>query len=211
MRNATEQEIFWKGEFGNNYIDRNRSSNGVVNNIVLFSKIMERTSNISSVIEFGSNIGQNLKAIQTLLPNVKCSAVEINHKAAEILRNDPVFEGELEIYETSVLDFESKEKSDFVLTKGILIHINPDDLVKVYQKIYNSSNRYICMVEYYNPFPVTVNYRGNENKLFKRDFAGEFMDIYPDCTLIDYGFQYHRDNHFPQDDATWFLLEKRMV
>ena len=85
MRNATEQEIFWKGEFGNNYIDRNRSSNGVVNNIVLFSKIMERTSNISSVIEFGSNIGQNLKAIQTLLPNVKCSAVEINHKAAEIL------------------------------------------------------------------------------------------------------------------------------
>lgn len=122
MRNATEQEIFWKGEFGNNYIDRNRSSNGVVNNIVLFSKIMERTSNISSVIEFGSNIGQNLKAIQTLLPNVKCSAVEINHKAAEILRNDPFFEGKLEIYETSVLDFESKEKSDFVLTKGILIH-----------------------------------------------------------------------------------------
>jgi spore coat polysaccharide biosynthesis protein SpsF len=27
--------------------------------------------------------------------------------------------------------------------------------------------------------------------------------------LVDYGFAYHRDPNFPQDDITWFLLEKR--
>ena len=90
-----------------------------------------------------------------------------------------------------------------------MIHINPNELNDVYSKLYESSKRYICIVEYYNPTPVTVNYRGNEKLLFKRDFAGEFMDKYSDCKLIDYGFCYHRDNNFMQDDITWFLLEKR--
>jgi spore coat polysaccharide biosynthesis protein SpsF len=53
-----------------------------------------------------------------------------------------------------------------------------------------------------------VNYRGNENRLFKRDFAGELINKF-DMNLIDYGFTYHRDKHFPQDDLTWFLLEKK--
>lgn len=35
------------------------------------------------------------------------------------------------------------------------------------------------------------------------------MDKFPDCQLVDYGFVYHRDNNFSQDDITWFLLEKR--
>jgi spore coat polysaccharide biosynthesis protein SpsF len=64
----------------------------------------------------------------------------------------------------------------------------------------------IC--EYYNPSPVTINYRGHKDRLFKRDFAGEFMDVYKDVELIDYGFSYRRDQKFPQDDITWFLLKK---
>jgi hypothetical protein len=64
----------------------------------------------------------------------------------------------------------------------------------------------IC--EYYNPTPVTVVYRGHRDRLFKRDFAGEMLDKYADLALLDYGFTYHRDANFPQDDANWFLLEK---
>ena len=48
-----------------------------------------------------------------------------------------------------------------------------------------------------------------EEKLFKRDFAGEVLDRFDDLRLFDYGFCYHRDLHFPQDDVTWFLLEKK--
>ena len=54
---------------------------------------------------------------------------------------------------------------------------------------------------------MTVNYRGHDNRLFKRDFAGELIDKFG-LKLRDYGFLYHRDNYFPQDDLTWFLLEK---
>ncbi|HND74014.1 MAG TPA: hypothetical protein PKW10_06205, partial [Saprospiraceae bacterium] len=67
---------------------------------------------------------------------------------------------------------------------------------------------YILIAEYYNPSPVTLNYRGHSNRLFKRDFAGDMLDQYPDLRLIDYGFCYRRDNLFPQDDITWFMLEK---
>lgn len=101
-----------------------------------------------------------------------------------------------------------QNKFDFTLIKGVLIHINPDYLSKVYEILYQSSNRYICVVEYYNPSPVTVNYRGHQDRLFKRDFAGEMLDKFQDLSLIDYGFVYHRDTNFPQDDLTWFLMEK---
>jgi spore coat polysaccharide biosynthesis protein SpsF len=94
------------------------------------------------------------------------------------------------------------------LIKGVLIHINPDMLQVVYEKLYESSSKYILVCEYYNPAPVTINYRGHEDRLFKRDFAGELMEKYTDLTLIDYGFAYKRDPSFPQDDITWFLLSK---
>ena len=91
----------------------------------------------------------------------------------------------------------------------MLIHIHPDHLTTVYDQLYNSSRKYILMAEYYNPSPVSVNYRGHEDRLFKRDFAGEIMDRYSDLKLIDYGFAYHRDPVWPQDDITWFLMEKK--
>lgn len=35
------------------------------------------------------------------------------------------------------------------------------------------------------------------------------MDRHPNVELLDYGFVYHRDNHFPGDDANWFLMETK--
>ena len=68
--------------------------------------------------------------------------------------------------------------------------------------------KYICIAEYYNPSPVALSYRGHSDKLFKRDFAGEFMKQFPDVELVQYGFAYRSDPNFPQDDINWFLLKK---
>ena len=87
--------------------------------------------------------------------------------------------------------------------------MNPDTLRDVYEVVVKIAQRYICLVEYYNPTPVEVSYRGYDKRLFKRDFAGEILDTYPMVKLLDYGFVYHRDANFPQDDVNWFLLEKR--
>jgi spore coat polysaccharide biosynthesis protein SpsF len=94
------------------------------------------------------------------------------------------------------------------LIKGVLIHLNPDILPQVYDKLVKACGRYLLVAEYYNPSPVTINYRGHSDRLFKRDFAGEIMDQHPEMKLKDYGFSYRKDPNFPQDDITWFLMEK---
>lgn len=201
----TEQEKFWSQEFGDEYTHRNQGKISIASNLALFSKILARTQNINSLIEFGANRGLNIEAIKQLMPKIKISAIEINNLAIEKLQQ---IGGEIEIYHQSILNFIPTKVWDFVLIKGVLIHINPDYLKKVYETLYQSSSRYICLVEYYNPTPVEVIYRGHQGKLFKRDFAGEMLEQYLNLHLVDYGFVYHRDRNFPQDDLTWFLLEK---
>ena len=51
-------------------------------------------------------------------------------------------------------------------------------------------------------------YKTEQERFWAGDFAGEIMERYPQLKLIDYGFVYHKDHSFPQDDLTWFLLEK---
>ncbi len=204
----TEQEEFWSGTFGETYIRRNNNQRLLASNIALFSAVLKRTEPIKNMIEFGSNVGLNLKAMKTLIPDLSCAAIEINHQAAEILREDSFFEEGVEVFEGSISEYEPGQRYDFVLIKGVLIHMHPQELEHIYDKLYQSSQRYICMAEYYNPSPVMVRYHGNDNRLFKRDFAGEFLERYPDVKLLDYGFWYHKDPNFPQDDITWFLMEK---
>lgn len=202
----TEQENFWAGSFGNEYINRNISSEYIASNLNFFSKTFKITNKINSLIEFGSNVGMNLKAIQLLFPKIDLFGIEINKEAANQLSK---LIGQNNVFHGSILEFIPIKKYDVALIKGVLIHINPEMLGKVYERLYQSSNKYILICEYYNPSPITINYRGHDNKLFKRDFAGEMLEQYQDLQLIDYGFCYKRDKAFPQDDVTWFLLEKK--
>lgn len=200
-----EQEQFWAGKFGNDYINRNKGADLLASNLSFFSKALKQAGKINSVIEFGANIGCNLMALELLYPNIQKYGIEINEKACEILKT---VTGDQNVFNGPINDFKPRKLYDLVISKGVLIHINPDDLKKVYDKLYHSCRRYILIAEYYNPSPVTINYRGNENKLFKRDFAGEIMDLYHELKLIDYGFIYRNDPVHPQDDITYFLMEK---
>jgi len=205
MNYKTEQEKFWSGEFGDVYIERNKSERLLASNINFFSRSLRTAGLVESVIEFGANIGMNLKALKLLYPNQEQFGVEINQKAADKLSN---LLGKDNIFCGSIFDYQSDKKYMLTLIKGVLIHINPEMLPTVYDALYRYSNKYILVCEYYNPTPIEINYRGHEDKLFKRDFCGEIMDRYPDLRLLDYGFAYKRDPAFSQDDITWFLLEK---
>jgi len=200
-----EQEAFWAGEFGDTYIKRNQGKNLLASNLNFFSKSLLSTNNLNSCIEFGANIGMNLKALQLLYPNIELNAIEINKEAAEELTS---LVNRKNLFQGSISNYDPVRKFDLVITKGVLIHINPDQLMNVYNKLVASSKRYILVAEYYNPSPVAIPYRGHTEKLFKRDFAGEMMDNFSELSLKDYGFVYHRDPTFPQDDISWFLLEK---
>ncbi len=202
----TEQEEFWAGEFGADYVARNKGSGLLASNIAFFSRALRVARPMGHCMEFGANIGMNLRALKLLFPDQDQHALEINAAAAAELATVIPREN---IIQESILNFSPTRTYDLVLTKGLLIHLSPDVLPRIYETLFRATGRYLLICEYYNPRPVRITYRGHSDRLFKRDFCGEFLDLYESLQLLDYGFCYHRDPKFPQDDVTWFLLEKR--
>jgi pseudaminic acid biosynthesis-associated methylase len=202
----TDQEAFWAGSFGTEYIGRNDGGQLLASNLNFFSRALQRAGRIDSCVEFGANIGMNVRALQLLYPQLAARCVEINADAArqlvELVGAGNVFQG-------SIFDYPVASAADLAFTKGVLIHIHPDKLADTYRKLYESSRRWVLVGEYYNPSPVAIPYRGHTDRLFKRDFAGEMLEMFPSLALVDYGFAYRRDPAFAQDDISWFLMEKR--
>ena len=201
---ATEQVDFWAGQFGEDYIIRNKSENLLASNLHFFAKVFATTNYTpTSFLELGANIGMNGRAIKLLFPEASYSGLEINVTAHSQLSKiaDNAILGSIE-------DNINLPLSDVTFTKGVLIHLNPESLTQAYATLYETSKKYILVTEYFNPTPTAINYRGHENKLFKRDFAQEILSKYSDLTLISYGFNYH-GGQFPLDDSSWFLMEKR--
>jgi spore coat polysaccharide biosynthesis protein SpsF len=201
----TEQEAFWAGDFGTDYIRRNQGDQLLAANLAFFAKALSAMQGAESCIEFGANIGMNLRALRLLYPQMRLAGIEINAEAAAELAKAI---GAENVHQGSILDV-APTQCDLALIKGVLIHINPDVLPEVYDKLVATTRRWLLVAEYYNPSPVAIPYRDHADRLFKRDFAGEIMERHPQMQLVDYGFAYRRDPQFPQDDITWFLMEKR--
>ena len=206
MEFKTEQESFWAGEFGTEYIQRNQGDALLASNLNFFTKALRSARDLKTCIEFGANIGMNLKALKLLYPFQEQYGIEININAAKELEKSISMD---RIYNSSILNFHPEKTWDLVLIKGVLIHINPESLQEVYGKLVAASGKYLLVAEYYNQTPVAIPYRGHSDRLYKRDFAGEIMDSFPQMELVDYGFAYQRDPDFPQDDLTYFLLKKK--
>jgi pseudaminic acid biosynthesis-associated methylase len=199
----TEQEHFWKGPEGDEYTKRNADSFRSGRSWV-FGRVLENLPKGASVIEFGANRGLNLEVIDDLRPDLSLSAVEVNGVAIEQL-------GRLGLdnaFHMSMLDWNSDKQYDLSLVMGVLIHVAPDDLPRAYDALYKASKRYILVAEYFNRTPVSIEYRGQKDRLWKRDFASDMLDRFPDLQVVDYQFVWRRDPVAPLDDVTWFLLEK---
>ncbi len=201
--------MFWAGDFGNEYTDRNKGVHHQTSNIFFWSKIIEKTGPIHSCLEIGCNRGMNLNAIKILQPECMTSGIEINSSAAELAarsgHNVVIGSAVDEALEETV----ELPKVNLTISCGVLIHINPCKLPEAYSFLFSHSKEYILISEYFSPRPEEVLYRGHSNKLFKRDFAGEFIDRYThNIRVVDYGFCWNRDPVAPRDNLTWFLFQK---
>ena len=203
----TEQENFWMGNFGDEYIKRNlgeESSEGRDYNYVnQFAKIfLNNRIEIYSSIEVGANIGINLDSLKILFPKCKTFGIEINEKAYSILKTKH------NSFLGSIYEFEEDEQYELSFSRTVLIHQNEKYLKNFYEKLFNLSSKYILIDEYFSPYPVMRQYRNHDNKLFKRDFAKEFWNQFPDLKLVDYGFFWSQDSFTKSDDTNWFLFKK---
>lgn len=195
------QETYWSGPQGSAY--QTRQSLPLANRKAMFSRIMASALGVKSVIEFGAGRGENLQALRQIMPFLNLTGVEINNAAFLELKKvaDLAFHG-------SVIEFPSSGEWDMAMTRGLLIHIPPEELQRAYKSLYQAAKKYICIAEYHSPRFEEIPYHGEMGKLWKGPYAEQMLDRFPDLKVRDYGFIWSRDPLYPQGDVSWFLLEK---
>jgi len=203
------QDAFWTDDYAEAY----RLKNGEFDNELGrqgWAKILAKAELIQKTyLEVGCNIGRNLDQLSILDPGLKPSAIEISPKALEIVRSRHALRQSFcgPAQEASF----AKGEFELVFTCGVLIHVPPEDLLDVMTKMHQWSSKYIVIAEYFNRTPVSIEYQGRPNLLFKRDFGAMFADSF-DVRLVDYGFLWGRIfDAAGFDDITWWLFEKNLT
>lgn len=201
-----EQQNFWANSYAEEYISKNSSFDKKLG-AECWQMMLAKAEGIRSILECGCNIGRNIGLLNEVLPSAKKSIIEISKPAYNYVTShydlDKTFNGAIVDSNFSPAEF------DLVFTMGVLIHIHPDDLVANMRKMYEYSGKYILMGEYFNHTPVMIEYQGEKNKLFKRDFGKLFIDTF-DVALVDYGFLWgHLYDKAGFDAITWWLFEKK--
>ncbi|TMI64955.1 MAG: methyltransferase domain-containing protein [Bacteroidetes bacterium] len=200
-----EQQQFWKEKYASSYIEKNSEFDFAMGTQG-WKEMLKKAGPINSFLECGSNIGRNIGFLSEVYPSAKKSLIEISPTAYEIVTNryspDSSFNGP--IVESNF----SNNSFDLVYTIGVLIHIHPEDLLANMKKMFEYSQKYILIGEYFNRTPVMIEYQGEANKLFKRDFGKLFIENFP-VKLVDYGFLWgHLYDNAGFDDITYWLFEK---
>jgi pseudaminic acid biosynthesis-associated methylase len=201
-----EQETFWRERFAAGYRERNAEFDYDLG-VRGWREMLRKADRIERVLECGSNVGRNIDFLQPCLPAAAKSIIEISPDAFRIVSERQQLE---HAFNGSIVASDlPKNHFDLVFTCGVLIHIHPDDLAANMQKMFEYSRRYVLIGEYFNRTPVSLEYHGEANKLFKRDFGRFFLERFP-VDVVDYGFLWgHVYERAGFDDITWWLFQKR--
>jgi pseudaminic acid biosynthesis-associated methylase len=202
----TEQERFWATTYAEEYIQRNREFDHELG-ASAWRLILEKAGRIDNYLEFGCNIGRNIEQLKRVLPEAEASVIEISEPAFEYVTSAYTLAN---AFNGSILDSRYESGSfDLVFSMGVLIHVPPDELLEHMQRMWDYSSSHILMGEYFNRTPVSIEYRGEPDRLFKRDFGRLFIDNF-DVRLLDYGFLWgYIYDSAGFGDVTWWLFEKR--
>ncbi len=147
------------------------------------------------MLECGSNIGGNIRFLNEL------SAAAYN-VVSRSFRSEHAFNGS--ILESNL----PRGAFDLVFTRGVLTHIHPESLLANLARMFEHSRHYVLIAEYFNRTPVMIEYHGERDRLFKRDFGNFAIEHLP-LQVIDYGLLWgHVYDSAGFDDITWWLLRK---
>jgi pseudaminic acid biosynthesis-associated methylase len=212
---ATQQENFWSGNFGREYTDRNSRPlaewNDAYSTLWGITKPEMNAAFLgelpldSRILEVGCNTGMQLMGLQsagfTNLYGIELQAYAVE-KARDFVRGVNVLQG-------TGFDLPFKDGFfDLVCTNGVLIHIAPTDLPRIMAEMVRCSRRYIWGFEYYAEEPTAVNYRGNEGFLWKANFAGLFLEHFPELRLVKQEFYPYVSEAERGNVDSMYLLEK---
>lgn len=206
MTARNEQEVFWAEKYADHYMTKNQGFDTALGEQA-WRTMLAKAEGIHSILECGCNIGRNIAALNGVKPEATKSVIEISKAAYDYAVSTYKLRSS---FNGSILESRMQDAPfDLVFTMGVLIHIHPDNLLANMRKMFDYSSKYILMGEYFNRTPVMLEYQGQKDRLFKRDFGGMFIDNF-DVELVDYGFLwgyvYHKAGF---DDITWWLFKKK--
>jgi len=217
MQYETEQLNFWKGDFGKEYTDRSthtdlNSWNDWYKNLYghsrleMFDEFINHLDFDCKILEVGCNTGMQLRGLQKMgFRNLY--GIEIQDYAVE--KSKSLSQG-INIIQGSGFDVPFKDEYfDLVMTNGVLIHIHPDDLLKILGEIYRCSKKYILGYEYFEEDTKEINYRGNQGYLWKSNFSSIYLREFPNLKLVkEIKYPYLLPSEAGNIDSM-FLLEKK--
>jgi pseudaminic acid biosynthesis-associated methylase len=197
---AQRLEALWQGNFGDEYTARNAKA---AEGRLPFWEALLTGVEVQRVLEVGCNLGANLRWLATLLPPHQVYGVDINNTAlAQLRREVPTVNA---VWSTArSLPFRDGF-FDLVFTTGVLMHQPQETLAEVMFEIVRCSNRYVLAAEYHADELTEVPYRGQEGALFKLDFGGQYLELFPKLKLVNKGILPRGSGW---DDLTCWLLER---
>ncbi|WFE88511.1 hypothetical protein K1718_20435 [Roseibium porphyridii] len=209
--NDGAQEHHWTGRKGDQYTQRNDiDETNIANQVPQWKRSFRKAEGITSLIEFGTNCGPNLRSIVQAFPALQVSGVEINKKAADLAKERLP---EANIFNENIVTFNSDLRWDLVLIKGVLIHITKEE--KYHAALANLdkyAKKFVLIVDHVSQDPTKVQYYGRDDLWLVRNFPIDFIDRFPSWKIIDIGHWSRNDigDGLRDDcrDVRWFLLGK---
>ena len=157
-----DQQKLWSEGFGDKYIERNLSFHNVnyigskkhTNRLYITKSFFEPIPRDASILELGCNVGSIINILNDMgFTNV--TGIDINKRAIEIIsKRYPHYD----FIHSSIESFQLRRKYDMVYTSGVLIHIHPDNIMPIIEKIKALSSKWIFGFEYYSEERKDISY-----------------------------------------------------
>lgn len=210
---TTPQGETWENDFGSAYTDRNpQSVEGLealhfkdygVSRKQMNEDFLGSMDRGIRILEVGANIGLQMEMLR-LMEFKNVVGVEINEHAIELAKQ---IHPQVKIIKGNALKLPFGDNEfDLVYTSGVLIHISPEDLSMVMSEIVRVSKNYVWGFEYFSNELTNIPYRGRTDLLWKRDFAGTYLNQFSNLQLI-------KEQKYPmlesQNITQMFLLKKK--
>jgi spore coat polysaccharide biosynthesis protein SpsF len=193
---ADRLERLWAGEFGDEYVDRNRNvgqARGAFWDGIL------RATDPASVLEVGCNIGENLRWL--IQPGRRVAGIDVNRRALGVLR---AALPQVDAREAPARSLPFDDGAfDLTFTMGVLIHQPEETLGPVMDEMVRCSRHWVLVGEYYGAVTEEVPYRGVDGALFRRDYGTLFLNRFGSLRLEQSGFLGRADGW---DDVSWWLF-----
>jgi pseudaminic acid biosynthesis-associated methylase len=184
----TDQVKTWKGEFGEDYTERNTFDTPEAFDEAYIRRYGSTRDQLSAdwlrdipktarILEVGSNIGHQLLSLKAI-GFERLFGIEIQRHCVEKAKT---FAPGIDIIEGSAFDIPFKDGFfDLVFTNNVLIHFSPNDIGAIFNEMHRVSSRYIWGFEYFAPQYTEIPYRGHEGLLWKADYGQLILDRFPD-------------------------------